>query len=280
MKYYCVKSDFKNTWDEVVSAFWQRYPNPYSSHVLCEDTVFRNVVGNKLITKRIFIKTTRIPKWGERFISCKQVPVLEESVVDRDSQKLITYTRNISYARLMSIEEKCIYQADPMNSQCTILTREAWFKCNLKGFASAIQRLSLERFKHHANNANKGLQFVIAKMLSARQNQVYSKSECWVGEEAKPESMMYKHLSVYSRILHDIRISIINHCCLLIDGRIASPSQVRFEGQKATARSELPEQWQLDKKDQAKALLCVMTRSREEQRNIDGESTENAAAQG
>ncbi|KRX20888.1 PRELI domain-containing protein 1, mitochondrial [Trichinella nelsoni] len=178
MKYYCVKSDFKNTWDEVVSAFWQRYPNPYSSHVLCEDTVFRNVVGNKLITKRIFIKTTRIPKWGERFISCKQVPVLEESVVDRDSQKLITYTRNISYARLMSIEEKCIYQADPMNSQCTILTREAWFKCNLKGFASAIQRLSLERFKHHANNANKGLQFVIAKMLSARQNQVYSKSEC------------------------------------------------------------------------------------------------------
>ncbi|KRZ77816.1 PRELI domain-containing protein 1, mitochondrial [Trichinella papuae] len=178
MKYYCMKSDFKNTWDEVVSAFWQRYPNPYSSHVLCEDTVFRNVVGNKLITKRIFIKTARIPKWGERFISCKQVPVLEESVVDRDSQKLITYTRNISYARLMSIEEKCIYQPDPMNSQCTMLTREAWFKCNLKGFASAIQRLSLERFKHHANNANKGLQFVIAKMLSARQNQVYSKSEC------------------------------------------------------------------------------------------------------
>ncbi|KRZ41455.1 PRELI domain-containing protein 1, mitochondrial [Trichinella pseudospiralis] len=167
-----MKSDFKNTWDEVVSAFWQRYPNPYSSHVLCEDTVFRNVVGNKLITKRIFIKTARIPKWGERFISCKQVPVLEESVVDRDSQKLITYTRNISYARLMSIEEKCIYQADPMNSQCTMLTREAWFKCNLKGFASAIQRLSLERFKHHANNANKGLQFVIAKMLSARQNQL------------------------------------------------------------------------------------------------------------
>ncbi|KAL1240260.1 PRELI domain-containing protein 1 [Trichinella spiralis] len=211
MKYYCVKSDFKNTWDEVVSAFWQRYPNPYSSHVLCEDTVFRNVVGNKLITKRIFIKTTRIPKWGERFISCKQVPVLEESVVDRDSQKLITYTRNISYARLMSIEEKCIYQVDPMNSQCTILTREAWFKCNLKGFASAIQRLS------------------------------------WAGEEAKPESMMYKHLSVYSRILHDIRISIINHCCLLIDGRIASPSQVRLEGHKATARSLLPERWQQDK---------------------------------
>ncbi|KRZ49958.1 hypothetical protein T02_12415 [Trichinella nativa] len=92
----------------------------------------------------------------------------------------------------------------------------------------------------------------------------------WVGEEAKPESMMYKHLSVYSRILHDIRIFIINHCCLLIDGRIASPSQVRFEGQKATARSELPEQWQLDKKDQAKALLCVMTRSRVSKRELIG----------
>lgn len=29
VKYFCSSIDIRSTWEHVVSAFWQRYPNPY-----------------------------------------------------------------------------------------------------------------------------------------------------------------------------------------------------------------------------------------------------------
>ncbi|KFD54073.1 PRELI-like family protein [Trichuris suis] len=175
MKYFCSQSSFKNSWEDVVAAFWLRYPNPFSKHVLSEDTVYRTVSGDTLLTKRIFFKTGRIPKWGEKFVSAKHVPVLEESLLNRATKVMVTYTRNIFYQRLMSIEERCTYQADPkLPSEQTLLKREAWFCCHLKGIATIVQKVSCERFKHHAANANKGLQFALTRrFLLAHQQQLH-----------------------------------------------------------------------------------------------------------
>ncbi|GMR44304.1 hypothetical protein PMAYCL1PPCAC_14499, partial [Pristionchus mayeri] len=39
-----------------------------------------------------------------------QVPTLEESVYDRHTQTLTTYTRNVTKGELLEIHERCIYQ--------------------------------------------------------------------------------------------------------------------------------------------------------------------------
>jgi len=72
-----------------------------SNHVLSEDTVFREVRGNMLFTKRLLTKTNRLPKWGERFVSARTVKIVEESIIDPKEKVLITYTRNIGYVRVM-----------------------------------------------------------------------------------------------------------------------------------------------------------------------------------
>jgi len=41
MKSYCTNCILKFNWDQVTSAFWRRYPNPFSRHVLTEDVVDR-----------------------------------------------------------------------------------------------------------------------------------------------------------------------------------------------------------------------------------------------
>lgn len=74
---------------------------PFSSHVLSEDTIFREVKENKLFTKRLLTKTNRVPKWGERFISSAKVGIIEESVVDPGAQTITTYTRNLGYTKVM-----------------------------------------------------------------------------------------------------------------------------------------------------------------------------------
>jgi len=72
-----------------------------SNHVLSEDTVFREIRGSKLFTKRLLTKTNRVPKWGERFVNARIVKIVEESIVDPKEKVLITYTRNIGYVRVM-----------------------------------------------------------------------------------------------------------------------------------------------------------------------------------
>jgi len=72
-----------------------------SNHVLSEDTVFREIRGSKLFTKRLLTKTNRLPKWGERFVNARTVKIVEESIIDPKEKVLITYTRNIGYVKVM-----------------------------------------------------------------------------------------------------------------------------------------------------------------------------------
>jgi hypothetical protein len=85
------------------SAFWKRYPNPYSSHVLSEDTIHREVNNDgKLYSRRLLTKTNKVPNWGKRFFkSGNFVCIIEESVVDPKEKTLTTYTRNIGFNKIM-----------------------------------------------------------------------------------------------------------------------------------------------------------------------------------
>ena len=43
--------------------------------------------------------------------------LVEESVVDPVAKTLTTYTRNITFTRLMVVEEKCVYTVSPNNNE-------------------------------------------------------------------------------------------------------------------------------------------------------------------
>uniref|UniRef100_T1GVV8 PRELI/MSF1 domain-containing protein n=1 Tax=Megaselia scalaris TaxID=36166 RepID=T1GVV8_MEGSC len=92
---------FNYSWNQVARAFWNRYPNPSSSHVLTEDTIVREVRDGKLYTRRILSKTNPIPKWGERFYSAKAVRILEDSELDPKKKTLRTFTRNLGFKKIM-----------------------------------------------------------------------------------------------------------------------------------------------------------------------------------
>ena len=42
---------------------------------------------------------------------------MEESVVDASKKTFTTYTHNISFTKLVSVEEKCVYYPCPENKQ-------------------------------------------------------------------------------------------------------------------------------------------------------------------
>jgi len=164
MKYFSMVSVFQYSWDQVSCAIWQRYPNPFSSHVLSEDVVERSIKDGCLKTKRIISKTNKLPKLGERLVAgMKTACVVEESVVNPRDKTFTTYTRNIGLTRIMVVVEKCIYRPSPENKSWTICEKQAWIESNMYGLSRVIQSFGLERFKKNAVKASRGLEYVLTK---------------------------------------------------------------------------------------------------------------------
>ncbi|TMS23692.1 PRELI domain-containing protein 1, mitochondrial [Larimichthys crocea] len=129
VKYFCNSTDIRSAWDHVVSAFWQRYPNPFSTHVLTEDVVYREVTADhRLLSRRLLMKTNRLPRWAERLFPSgmsRCVYIIEDSIVDPVNRSLTTYTWNLNHTTLMSVEERCVFQDSAEQPATTQLRREA-----------------------------------------------------------------------------------------------------------------------------------------------------------
>ncbi|EFN89762.1 PRELI domain-containing protein 1, mitochondrial [Harpegnathos saltator] len=168
VKYYENTMTFQFDWTQVARGFFQRYPNPHSSHVLSEDTISREVVNGKLYSKRLLTKTNRIPKWGERLVSKNIVKIVEESIVDPETKTLTTYTRNLGYTKVMSIVEKVVYQISEENPEWTVAKRSAWIDSQVFGLSRAIQAFGLDRFKKNCVKMSEGFNYVLTNMFPQR----------------------------------------------------------------------------------------------------------------
>ena len=62
--------------------------------------------------------------------------ILEDSIVDPQNQTMTTFTWNINHARLMVVEERCVYCVNSDNSGWTEIRREA---SSLFGVSRAVQ---------------------------------------------------------------------------------------------------------------------------------------------
>jgi hypothetical protein len=125
VKTYIAQWLYTFPWSQVVSGFWQKFPNPYTyeflsnpivvffkysfyirGHVLSEDTYYRIVTDDqKLISKRLLAKTNKLPRWGERVFSRGGTStigfIIEESVCDLKQKIFTTSTININLKSLM-----------------------------------------------------------------------------------------------------------------------------------------------------------------------------------
>jgi len=151
---------FPFSWDQAAKAFWLRYPNPYSNHVLSEDVVSRRIENGKLYTKRLLIKTNKIPGWAKRFYNAKNIAILEESIVDPHGHTITSYTKNISMKNLMDVEEKVVYKESEIRGE-TVAERKAWIISHIYGFINMIEKLGVERFKKNTIKANLGYEHTL-----------------------------------------------------------------------------------------------------------------------
>uniref|UniRef100_A0A0K0F8M2 Protein preli-like (inferred by orthology to a D. melanogaster protein) n=1 Tax=Strongyloides venezuelensis TaxID=75913 RepID=A0A0K0F8M2_STRVS len=160
---------FKYAFDDVVSAVWNRYPNDYSTHIFSEDILECRVEGNKIFVKKLIIKKgtgflKKIPFQKNPFKSYEIIPCIEESIYDRDSKTLKTYTRNVSHNDKFMMEERCVYSPCVDKYQTsTDLKRLVLIHVNFVKLSNVIQKILLMSYKRRLKDTDSGLIQVLSE---------------------------------------------------------------------------------------------------------------------
>uniref|UniRef100_A0A0M3I0R3 PRELI/MSF1 domain-containing protein n=2 Tax=Ascaris TaxID=6251 RepID=A0A0M3I0R3_ASCLU len=160
---------FPYSLEQVVAVFWDRYPNSKAQHILSEDVIERKIDGNQIRTKKLIVKKgatflKAAPRWMTRLTSIQVMPTLEESIYDRATRTLTTYTRNISCTSLFNMHERCVYKPaeNQRDQQWTIqprtnLERAVWVDVNYGRIDALIERVLVMSFRKSVKRTVIGL---------------------------------------------------------------------------------------------------------------------------
>ncbi|KAL2218380.1 MSF1 domain protein [Thermoascus aurantiacus ATCC 26904] len=120
MKFFENVFSYDYSFPAVSLAYFLRYPNPYSRHVLTSDVIDRYVdpETQRLHTTRLHLKKSNIPSAMLKFLpkgivgsdNSGQSYILETSVVDVKEGWMETESRNMEWTGILSVVERQFYQ--------------------------------------------------------------------------------------------------------------------------------------------------------------------------
>lgn len=121
MKFFENKFTYDYSFPAVSLAYFLRYPNPYSRHVLTTDVIDRYVdpTTQRLHTTRLHLKKSKIPSGILKLLPkgmggsdhSGQSYILETTVVDPHEGWMETESRNMEWTGILSVVEKQRYQS-------------------------------------------------------------------------------------------------------------------------------------------------------------------------
>eukprot|EP00127_Corallochytrium_limacisporum_P007070 Clim_evm30s241 gene=Clim_evmTU30s241 len=179
MRFFSSLATYKAPWEEVTAAFWRKYPNPHSRHVLSTDLLDRRVdeAEGKMYSTRLLLKTKKVPAVAQRFVSGGKAWVIEKSVVDSKAKTMETTTQNLTYKNVLSVCETVTYRPHPDNPrQWTETETRAKIVSSISVFHPIVESFGLERFKTQYEQTKVGLQYVIDLMKDEKNNLMHTAS--------------------------------------------------------------------------------------------------------
>ncbi|KAH8433057.1 MSF1 domain protein [Aspergillus melleus] len=120
MKFFENVFTYDYSFPAVSLAYFLRYPNPYSRHVLTTDVIDRWVdpKTDRLHTTRLHLKKSKVPSGILKLLPkgmggsdhSGQSYILENTVVDAKEGWMETESRNMEWTGILSVVEKQVYQ--------------------------------------------------------------------------------------------------------------------------------------------------------------------------
>ena len=129
MKFFENLFTYDYSFPAVSLAYFLRYPNPYSRHVLTTDVIDRYVDPDtkRLHTIRLHLKKSKVPSGILKLLpkgiggsdNSGQSYILETTVVDAKEGWMETESRNMEWTGILSVVEKQVYQRQSVEGALT-----------------------------------------------------------------------------------------------------------------------------------------------------------------
>jgi len=167
MKIWSSEHVFEHSWETVVKAALQKYPNPLSPNVTGVDVVERRIVdGHKLKSHRLFQTQWQVPGWISRVLGGNKVCFgSEHSTIDARERTLTLKSRNLTFSNMLSIDERLVYRPHPDNPRGkTQLTQEAVITVQQMPLVDYMESLLCNTINANAHKGRQAIEFVIERM--------------------------------------------------------------------------------------------------------------------
>jgi 4-amino-4-deoxychorismate lyase len=126
VKFFSTDHTYTYSFPAVSLAYFLRYPNPYSTHVLSTDVISRSIdpETGRLSTTRLHVKRSRIPPAAAAIISTTPLGgsvsrsgssssyILETSTIDIKEGWMETESRNLDWTGILSVTERQVYRRE------------------------------------------------------------------------------------------------------------------------------------------------------------------------
>lgn len=125
VKFYTQSYSYDYPFPTVTLAYFLRYPNPFSTHVLSTDVISKSfdVENQRLHITRLHLKRSKLPSAVLRLVprsllgssaqGDSQTYILEHSTVDVKEGWMRTESRNLEWTGVLSVVERQEYRAVP-----------------------------------------------------------------------------------------------------------------------------------------------------------------------
>ncbi|KAI4724221.1 hypothetical protein E4T49_08046 [Aureobasidium sp. EXF-10728] len=132
VKFYSTSYSYDYSFPAVSLAYFLRYPNPYSTHVLSTDVISREYDPDtqRLTTVRLHLKKSKLPPailkllprsiMGGAENGDSQAYILETTVVDVKEGWMEAESRNLEWTGVLSVIEKQVFRRQALESQAKL----------------------------------------------------------------------------------------------------------------------------------------------------------------
>ncbi|KNC78045.1 hypothetical protein SARC_09510 [Sphaeroforma arctica JP610] len=114
---------FGHEWSNITQANWQKYPNEHSPHINSVDIVERKVTGPGILdTVRLIGCKQQVPYLLRRLVGSAddEAYVYETSKVDVPNRTMKLVSRNVTFSKLVTVDETCTYTPNPIDESTTL----------------------------------------------------------------------------------------------------------------------------------------------------------------
>lgn len=165
MKIWSSEHIFNHTWENVVKAALQKYPNPLTPGVIGVDVVDRKIEGNIISSHRLMMTQWSVAPWIAKLLGGnKTCYASEHSVVDRETKTLSLHSRNLTFDNVINVDEKLTYSIHPEDSDKTILKQEAVITVQNVPLTDYLENTFVSTMTKNAATGRQAIEFVIHQM--------------------------------------------------------------------------------------------------------------------